>query len=118
MTATPPQKPNRTVGSRKTAAYHHATVETGHHRLVGHRLWCRCRVQATEHDVAVPGLSAAEVSRGLSVLERYRIMGLPPESAAGDAARRLFNHGRGGDAWTVWLRAGSAEPAAPTAGFL
>jgi hypothetical protein len=70
----------------------------------------------TEVDLEHLGVSAAEVAGGLTALDRYRIMGLPPDSAAGDAARGLFDHGRGGDAWTAWLHAGrspvkvAAEP--------
>jgi hypothetical protein len=59
----------------------------------------------TDADLAHVGVSAADVSSGLSALERYRIMGL--RSAAGDAARELLDHGRGGDAWAQWLAAGA-----------
>jgi transcriptional regulator with XRE-family HTH domain len=60
----------------------------------------------TEQDLAHLGVSAADVSSGLSALERYRILGLPAGSAARDAARELFDHGRGGDAWRQWMDAG------------
>jgi hypothetical protein len=40
----------------------------------------------------------------LSMLDRYRMLGLPEGSAAGDAARALFDHGRGGEALDRWMR--------------
>ena len=43
--------------------------------------------------------SAAE----MSVLDRYRMMGLPESSEAGCAARELFDHGRGAAAFDAWL---------------
>jgi hypothetical protein len=57
----------------------------------------------TEADMAWLRVSAAEVSRGLNALERYRIMGLPAGSAAGDEARALFDSGRGEEAFIRWL---------------
>jgi hypothetical protein len=35
-------------------------------------------------------------------------MGLPVGSAAGDAARALFDHGRGSNAFTAWMHRESA----------
>ena len=67
----------------------------------------------TEADMAHLG-SAGDVVGGLTALERYRVLCLPAGSAAGDAARALFDHGRGGDAWREWLHAGQ-EPV-PVAG--
>jgi hypothetical protein len=64
-------------------------------------------VLLTEQDLAHLGVSDADVSNGLSALERYRILGLPAGSAAGDAGRTLFDHGRGGDGWAQWLAAGA-----------
>jgi Helix-turn-helix domain of resolvase len=61
----------------------------------------------TEPDRAHLGVTAGAVAGGLSKLDRYRMLGLPQGSAAGDAARRLFDHGRGGDAWGAWLDAGT-----------
>lgn len=50
------------------------------------------------------GVSAVD---GLSMLDKYRFLGLPEGSAAGEAARRLFDHGRGSDAITAWMRVSS-----------
>jgi DNA-binding CsgD family transcriptional regulator len=64
----------------------------------------------TSEDMAELGVSAADVAAGLNPLQRYRVMYLRP-SAAGDAARELFDHGRGGEAWGAWVRANAdAEP--------
>ena len=57
----------------------------------------------TEADSAHLGFSADDVAAGLSMLERYRVLGLPSGSAAGEAARALFDHGRGEDAFSDWL---------------
>jgi hypothetical protein len=47
----------------------------------------------------------------LSMLDRYRFLGLPATSEAGRAARDLFDHGRGGEAFDAWMRVGQvAEP--------
>lgn len=70
----------------------------------------------TPLDVKRLGVTAEDAARGLSPLDRYRVLGLP--SAAGAAARELFDSGRGQAAFTSWLRpagevvsAGAAEPA-------
>lgn len=60
------------------------------------------------------GVSAAGVAAGLGAMERFRVLGLPAGSAAGDAARALFDHGHGGEAWSGWLNAG--EGWVPTPG--
>ena len=64
-------------------------------------------VLLTDQDLAHLGVSDADVSNGLSALERYRILGLPAGSAAGDAGRALFDHAHGGDGWAQWLAAGA-----------
>jgi len=46
--------------------------------------------------------------RLLPPADRYRVMGLPVGSAAGDAARALFDHGRGSNAFTAWMHRESA----------
>ncbi len=48
-------------------------------------------------------------ARGLNVLERYRLMGLPVGSAAGDAVRLLFDHGRNTAAFDEWVFLGAGE---------
>jgi hypothetical protein len=53
---------------------------------------------------------AAEVAGGVAVLDRYRILGLPAGSKAGDACRRLFDAGRGEAVFTAWLYEGAGEP--------
>jgi Homeodomain-like domain len=49
----------------------------------------------TEADMAHLHVEAADVAAGLDALTRYRMMGLPPGSAAGDAARALFDSSSG-----------------------
>jgi lambda repressor-like predicted transcriptional regulator len=61
----------------------------------------------TNDDLAHLGVSAGDV---LNALDRYRFLGLPEGSAAGDAARRLFDHGRNDAAFTAWLYEGAGEP--------
>jgi transcriptional regulator with XRE-family HTH domain len=64
----------------------------------------------TDADLARLGVSRAVMAAGeLDALTRYRMLGLPAGSAAGEAARTLFDHGRGGQAWDAWLHAGG-EP--------
>lgn len=47
----------------------------------------------------------------MSVLGRYRLMGLPEVEEAGCAARELFDHGRGAGAFDAWLYTGQVgEP--------
>jgi hypothetical protein len=47
----------------------------------------------------------------MSVLDRYRLMGLPEASEAGCAARELFDHGRGAAAFDASLYTGQmGEP--------
>ncbi|ASW90734.1 hypothetical protein A5626_08330 [Mycobacterium marseillense] len=58
-------------------------------------------------DLAHLGVTPADVAGGLNTLERYRFLSLPAGSAAGDAARRLFDHGRGEDAFTECVYAGT-----------
>lgn len=56
-------------------------------------------------EAAYLGLSAEVVAAGeLSRLDRYRILSLPAGSAAGDAAREMFDHGRGGEAFDAWMQ--------------
>lgn len=58
----------------------------------------------TPADMARLGVSAADVAAGeLSMVDRYRVLGLPETSEAGRAARDLFDHGRGGEAFTAWM---------------
>lgn len=52
----------------------------------------------TPADMEHLGVSAADAGGELSMLDKYRILGLPP-SEAGHAARQLFDHGRGADAF-------------------
>jgi hypothetical protein len=63
----------------------------------------------SESDMARLAVSARDVAGRLSVLDRYRLFGLPAGSAAGDAARALFDHGRGADTWGEWLHDGVAR---------
>ncbi len=60
----------------------------------------------TAGDVEHLGVSATDVVGGLTPLDRYRVLGLPA-GTAGDAARALFDHGRGAEAWHAWLHAGT-----------
>jgi hypothetical protein len=64
----------------------------------------------TEADMAWLGVSAADAAAGLDPLQRYRMLGLPAGSKAGDAARKLGDHGRAGDAFAVWLHAAVSTP--------
>ncbi|OBF70498.1 hypothetical protein A5750_23285 [Mycobacterium sp. 852002-51613_SCH5001154] len=57
----------------------------------------------TSDDLAWLRVMPSEVAIGLSALERYRFLGLPAGSAAGDAARAMFDHGRGEAAFTEWV---------------
>ncbi len=59
-------------------------------------------------DVKRLGVTAADVAGGLSKLARYRTLGLPRGSAAGAAARRLWDRQEG---WREWLGAGSVPAA-------
>jgi hypothetical protein len=66
----------------------------------------------TPADLARLGVSAADVAAGeseLSMLDRYRFLGLPQASAAGEAARDLFDHGRGTGPFAKWMHIGSAD---------
>ncbi|OBF18010.1 hypothetical protein A5725_20040 [Mycobacterium kubicae] len=56
----------------------------------------------TERDLKRLKVSPAEVSRGLSALDKYRVLALL--SPAGDAARGLFDHGRGCKAFSRWCQ--------------
>ncbi len=60
----------------------------------------------TEADLAY----GVDVAAGLSALQRYRLMGLPVGSAAGDAVRLLFDHGRNTAAFNEWVFLGAGEP--------
>ena len=62
----------------------------------------------TEADVAHLGLSAADVAGGLNALQRYRMLGLPTGSAAGDAVRALAYRRGGEDGFGAWLHTGAA----------
>lgn len=61
----------------------------------------------TPDDLKWLGLTPPDLAGGLSVLERFRFLGLPAGSVAGDAARGLFDHGRGEEAFTEWVYAGT-----------
>jgi hypothetical protein len=52
-------------------------------------------------------VTPAEVAAELSTSDRFRFMGLPAGSAASDAARKLFDHGRGEEAFTRWIHVGT-----------
>lgn len=57
----------------------------------------------TAEDMQRLKVTAEEVSLGLSPLDRYRILGLPQGSGAGDAARVLFDHGRNAEVFDAWM---------------
>lgn len=56
------------------------------------------------------GVSGDGGGRVLNALERHRLMGLPVGSAAGDAVRLLFDHGRNTAAFNEWVFLGAGEP--------
>ncbi|MCV7309032.1 helix-turn-helix domain-containing protein [Mycobacterium paraffinicum] len=59
-------------------------------------------------------LGIAELGE-LDALVRFRFLSLPVGSGAGDAARALFDHGRGSEAFAEWCWAD--DPAGPRAAF-
>ena len=58
---------------KETAAYRHATVEAGHHRLVGHRLWCRCRVQANRVSMGHAWRTVAKIACTRRAVSRCQV---------------------------------------------
>ncbi|EJO88055.1 hypothetical protein MCOL_V214034 [Mycobacterium colombiense CECT 3035] len=66
-------------------------------------------------DLCRLGMTAQEVERGLDSLTRYRFLGLPEGSLAGDRARALFDHGRNAEEFTVWMEGGTTGRAVSTA---